>query len=527
MGVEITPYHVPAAFILTTVTPFFYRPSPKIHDTKFAAALSLIFGLLCIISILITAHFYDYSYDGQGYHQQTVIELADGWNPIYKRVRLPGEGWRTVWRETWINHYPRQPHVTQAALYKLVGRIEHAKAFNLLLIFASFCLSVSVLLRIRQIRGLGAFIFGLLFALDPVSVTQSLNFYVDGQLSSLLVCLLASLTAMLIAADTLTLASLGCVILMVVNTKFTGVPYFLFIGFGFLVAAILMGEIKELKQVIGVSVICLAVGLLVVGYNPYVTNTLQKGHPLYPIFGEGRIDITALPIFTPPNLTDMNRLERLYYSIFGIPSDSRENAELKLPLTITSVREIKKASMPNLDIGGLGPLFSGALTLSMIGLVSILVRSPPKRRIELIVLCIISACIFTSALIHDQGWRARYAPQLYFIPIIVALLLVSVRARLANVIGSIVVIALMLNVAMVGASYLYRNIKITYKLNSQMHELARADGPVKVYFGRLRTTGIRFREWKIDYKEVSSEEGLPCTHPIQIIRATALVCPDS
>src|SRR5918992_1235317 len=54
LGVEITPYHAPAAFILTVLTPFFYRPRPQIHNTTSAAALASFFSLLCIVSILIT-----------------------------------------------------------------------------------------------------------------------------------------------------------------------------------------------------------------------------------------------------------------------------------------------------------------------------------------------------------------------------------------------------------------------------------------------------------------------------------------
>jgi hypothetical protein len=129
-------------------------------------------------------------------------------------------------------------------------------------------------------------------------------------------------------------------------------------------------------------------------------------------------------------------------------------------------------------------------------------------------------------LIHAEGWWARYAPQLYFIPVIIGLLLVSVREKVANVVGLVAVAALTLNLAMVGGSYLYRNIKATYMMNNQLEQFARAKGAIEVYFGRhFRPIGVRFSEAEISYREIRGQEGLSCARPIPIVHAErALVC---
>ncbi|MBA2491214.1 MAG: hypothetical protein H0V34_05745 [Gammaproteobacteria bacterium] len=516
--IEITPYHVAAAFIVTFLTPFVYRSRPEIHGSVSAAALASSFALLCIATVVFSGCFYDFSFDGQGYRQEAIIQLANGWNPVYERVP------EDVQRSIWINHYSKGPWITAAALYKLTGNIEQGKTFNLLLILASFFLCLSVLLRIKQIDGRIAFIFSLLLALNPVSVYQTLTFYIDGQLSSLLVCLVASLTAILLAVDKLTLASLSFVILIALNVKFTAVPYVAFIGLGFIVAAALMGKTRPLRRAIWASILCFAAGVLVVGYNPYVTNTLYHGHPFFPLFGEGHVDIMDGPKSTPVSLRGLNRVEKLYQSVFAKSQASlTAETELKIPLTVTSLDEIRPFGSPSTRIGGWGPLFSGVLVLSVIGLLWTLVRSPALRKIGLIVMGI-SAYLLASALIHEEGWYARFAPQLYCIPVIITMFLVSVHDRVANIVGGIVAVALTLNILTIGGVYLYKNLKWNYKLGNQMAELARVDGAVQVYFGDFRSTRVRF-EKAIPYKEVSTQAGLACKTPMEIIHATALVCP--
>jgi hypothetical protein len=161
----------------------------------------------------------------------------------------------------------------------------------------------------------------------------------------------------------------------------------------------------------------------------------------------------------------------------------------------------------------------------VIGLVWIVVRSPLTRKAGLIVAAI-SAYILASALIHEGGWWARFAPQLYFIPVLIALFLVSVREKWANFLGSVVVITLMLNTAMIGGSYVYRNIKVTYALNDQFAQLAREEQPLQAYFGRFQSTGTRLSEAGVQFDEVSSVERLSCAHPREIVHATgSFVCP--
>ena len=47
-----------------------------------ASALGLIGPLLVAISCLVAGLLYDFSFDGQYYHQFGILQLARGWNPL-------------------------------------------------------------------------------------------------------------------------------------------------------------------------------------------------------------------------------------------------------------------------------------------------------------------------------------------------------------------------------------------------------------------------------------------------------------
>ncbi|MEI6728779.1 MAG: hypothetical protein WCK98_04005 [bacterium] len=76
-----------------------------------------------VVSLNVSQKFYDLSYDGQAYHGEAIIELNEGWNPIYERA--PGYGGGT--HSIWLNAYPKASWLNSVSIYKVTGNIESGK----------------------------------------------------------------------------------------------------------------------------------------------------------------------------------------------------------------------------------------------------------------------------------------------------------------------------------------------------------------------------------------------------------------
>ena len=70
------PIHFPLAIIATLVilTIFTYKKVFKLQE-------SLISVLSCLLFCWISSKVYDFSWDGQAYHQLSIIMFSEGWNP--------------------------------------------------------------------------------------------------------------------------------------------------------------------------------------------------------------------------------------------------------------------------------------------------------------------------------------------------------------------------------------------------------------------------------------------------------------
>lgn len=274
-----------------------------------------------------------------------------------------------------INLYSKGTWITAAALYKITGHIEHGKTFNFLLIIASFFITLSAFKNFKQINHGKAIILSFLLSFNPVSICQTLSFYVDGQLSSLLV-IMASLGYLLfVLNDKLVIINLlGLSIIMIFNVKFTGFVYALVFSAGLLICFFLSNERKINVKILKVYMASCLLGIFLVGYNPYITNTVKCGNPFYPLAGKGALKIIEPNM--PANFLAMNRFEKLFTSIFSKSENVQtpRMTEFKLPFTI-SKSELHAFGIPDVRIGGFGPLFGGAVILASL----IIINALPLR----------------------------------------------------------------------------------------------------------------------------------------------------
>ncbi|MEL6980628.1 MAG: hypothetical protein AAGM38_18450 [Pseudomonadota bacterium] len=275
--------------------------APLGAESALTAALLLI-TVLWLAAILLAGSVYDWSWDGQHYHQELVIQLARGWNPVWESFRVADVGLVDGELDLWINHYPRAAGALGAAVYGLTGAIETAKFFNPLLIALTGLYAAALLRRIAGFAWLWAALFGAALALNAVASAQALSFYIDGA-SFAALALIALAGAHLIwlgpdlkaAEGRAPLLILTAAIILSATLKFTGLVFavfvLLFVGFAALWRA--RGRIAEILPLaaasFGAGVLC----LLLLGVSPYLQNLVVAGHPFHPVMGRTARDRRA------------------------------------------------------------------------------------------------------------------------------------------------------------------------------------------------------------------------------------------
>jgi hypothetical protein len=463
-------------------------------------------------SFLIAGYFYDLSYDGQAYHQEAVIFLAQGWNPVYDPPLEVPTG-----HALWINHYAKAMEYAAAAFYKATGLLEHGKLFNLLMIGSSFLLSFAALLAFSPDKRRSACLVALLLALNPVSVYQALTYYVDGLLASFLLCMLALAALLFKRADRMLAAGFAAAMLFLINIKFTALGYAGIFCIALLIALYMSQQFQWMKKMFGWMAIGGLAGVLLVGYNPYVTNTLQKGHPFYPLSGEDKVDIVQN--FTPRNLERLNRFEQAAVSYFSV---SRGNSTEKLPtmpkppFTFTA-QELKVFAEPDVAVSGFGPLFGGAIILSGV----ILAFSFRRTGLALAAAAVI-AVLLVSVFINPAPWWARYVPQLWFVPLICVFLGLAFRdRRLMRAVSWTLACVIAANVLLVTSVFAKEQWVLNMQLREQLAELQRASKPVQASFDYSWSNRARFEKLGIAYQE---QKELHCQNPMNLVKSGTFVC---
>lgn len=488
---------IPFALVVTAVFLILFGMSFNWKIIQ-AAVPALLFVLIISGSILITGSIFDKSWDGQAYHQEAVIQLASGWNPYYDDLNSD-----LVAHEKWLTHYAKGPWLIASSLYLFTERIEYSKAFGLIFIIASWCLIVSVLIKEENFSQKQTYLLSALAALNPVSIYQSLTFLVDGQLASLLLSLLAAAFLFTKRNDWYSILLSASICILLVNVKFTAIPFVFIILFFFLLYTFIFREPKNIKKIIYYFLPSLCLGVLVIGFNPYVKNTVENGHPFYPLMGEGKEDI--MEPTKPRNLREMNRYSSLFYSLFSESKNNTKTTKLKFPFTI-KIKELYCFSDSDVRVAGFGPLFSAALMMSILILCSYYLMRP------IFPFLFVVLAIIISVLIHPESWWARYAPQLWLIPVITSIACMKSERKQLRIYGLGIVFILILNISLVSLVHFTANLLNTYQVAKEFNILKDSRKRISIYFGPFEATRVRLQEADISYYQVERPSLLPCNN---------------
>jgi hypothetical protein len=503
----ISPFLAPAALILSLFLADRLARREGLRGRSRITVLAMVV-IIMALALLLAAAFFDMSWDGLWYHQTAVYQMASGWNPLYDPMHS-----FTPHLENWLRHYSKGPWYVALALFKTTGHIEWSKPAPVMAMAAAFLCVLAASID-SGLRRRTAVVLAALVSLNPVVVCESVSYLVDGLMISWLACFVAAQFSVfrharakhaspLLPAVVITSA------ILCINTKLTGLVYFCF----FCAAGGLYVLIKRRDLFVRYAIaqaVSIGVGVAVLGFNPYVTNTLNRGHPFYPWLGTA-----AHPGFsasgpnrdpverdeTPHNMVGRNRFVRFYYGIFGRPGTppflGGPDAVLMWPFQV-GWKDFHLFYFHELRISGFGPLFSGALLIAIAILAAALVR---PGRLPRVVPILLVCTIVGSLLVSKHTWWARYGPQLWWLPIAAVVVgLAPATWRVVRWASWGLAAILLINGTLITVAHFQWEIEATRKTHEQLAILCqKSDVRVSLaYFAepygeRLRAAGVQFQ----------------------------------
>ena len=478
------------------------RPRPR----RIACGATYAAVLLAVLGAAALQHrVFDASYDGQNYHAVAILLLLEGWNPLVDDAPVSGR------EAAPIHHFPKGAWLSAAALARVTGSLEAGKAFTLLLLLASFALVAgAVALRRGRLSRRDA-VLALLVAANPVAVKNVFTHMTDGQLAALLACLAAYLLVLRDRRDAAVLAGLVFALVAAVNAKFTGLVFATLVCAGGLAWHAWRGRPWRRPALAAAAGLAVGTGLL--GYAPYVRNTLEHGHPFHPMSAQSG----AIPSYTPPNLRDRTRAEKLLLSAFSA-TDARPLAPArpKLPLVVHP-REIRSAAAYDTRLGGFGPLFG----LELLLLAGVLGHAVATRRAAEADLLVLAGLLLVTSALFPEPWWARWIPQLWAVPLLAVLGLERGGRGGAWLDAALVAVAV-LNVGVAAAANGARVVVRNREIHAAHSAVLEMRAPVQVESAFPEIVRARLAELGVPSR---ATPGVACAEPLPVPASHALICP--
>jgi hypothetical protein len=498
LGVSVSPALAPAVTAAALLAAWWFGRRGGLTN-RGGITTAVVVAIVLAGCLALAAAFYDLTWDGQWYHQTAVYKMAEGWNPLRDPVHDFG---RHTWN-LWVLHYAKGPWYLALTLFATTGSIEVAKAASAITPVVALLVVLAVALDLG-LRRRAAILIALVTALNPVTTCGIVTHQVDGILVSLMASAVAAGISFLRRPRWQPALVAFVSAALCVNTKFTGLVYLCF----FVLAGgiyCLWRRRDLLVRYVALAGGALIVGTVVLGYNPYVTNTIYRGHPFYPVQGSAKFPSLAsrgrdpIELYeTPHNMMGRPRILRLAYGVFGKPGTApygAQNATFMWPFAVTW-RDFALYYFHDVRIGGFGPLFSGALLLALVlGAVGCARRVLPCG-----IVLLLAGAIIASLLVSTHTWWARYGPHLWWLPIVPVGAALRVDGwRLLRRAAAVIALVLLVDTLLLSAVHMRWEWRSTQALRQQLADLRQA-GPMTVALGyfdvpvaeRFRTAGVAF-----------------------------------
>lgn len=523
VNISITKWHLPIEFGITILIfggIYFLRAKKKNESIK--NVLIQIIASICIgalvftIAVFCVGKIYDVTADGNTYHKLGVGSMKNGWNPLYESSKdfTQEDGNALTVSENninylWADHYAMGTETIGANIYAFTNNIESGKAFTLVMMFIGFEIVLEYLLIQRDwiLRKFGiikALAISILLVVNPITVVQMGTYYVDATLSISLFLIIIELIAINTKKDDLfeNYLVLAMAIGMCSNAKFTGLGYAGVFCAAFYIYGVIKNR-KDKKYIVRNTIfyiITVIITICVLGGTSYLKNIIKNGHPFYPLYGEGHVD-NMVNQEIPKSLAEKPNIVQFFISIFSkgenvspAYSDVLNEPDLKVPFTIEE-GEIENYSIPDIRVGGFGPLYSGIFIITIGIMVAICIDYIRNKKYNSLILYGIVVGVSAVLLIAlDGSYWARYIPYVYLISIINLAYLFEKNGKVSNIIGIIFALIMVINSGLI----LYTSAK-SYIGNSRY----------------VKNNLIQFEEYAKDMEEVPIKLNLDAYQGVQ------------
>lgn len=496
--ISISKLHLPIIYLITIIAFLIFYKNDNIKKRIISIILAT---LVFIVGIVLIGQLYDLTSDGNTYHKLIVGQLKNGWNPVYQDSKDFGKEEGNAfdvlednYNQRWADHYAKGTEMIAANIYAVTGNIETGKAYTVILMYIVFGLVISYLINEKKKNVILSIIIGLLLVVNPITLVQFNNFYVDAAVMFSIAIIIYGLITITDKNNNINkfekYLTLMSGIALCINAKFTGVAFAAMFCFAFYVYWLVMAHkegkeefISKLKEYSIFYVIAVVISIGVIGYTSYIENFVRFGHPLYPLYGDSTVQ-NIPEKEQPKSLADNNNIEKFIISILCkgenvLPSYpvNQNQPQPKIPFSV-SKDEIKNYTIPDIRIGGFGPWFSGIMILVGIATIYLLIKLARAKRWDIFVPYLLILGVMAVLLFAVDGtYWARYVAYFYLVPIMALIgLFFDTNNKKQIIAGAVIAIAMIVNICMIGyanANNIIVNNKYVSDRLSEFKEYAR------------------------------------------------------
>jgi hypothetical protein len=470
-----------------------------VSDLKNNGFFLLVFSLIIYACLWYANTILDCSFDGNWYHLDAIHLLNKGWNPIYSKLQET----ETSFSFQYLAHFPKGSWLFGANLLAFSGEAELGKASTQILSISLFLLSTHTCKEIFRLNYFSSFLIGLLTATNPIILLNFGNHYADGQLAALLCIGIIFSIQEISKGNPLNgiLALLAFALLA--NTKYNGTAYAILFTGVFLCYAYKFLE-YPFKKIALIGMVWVFASFFLLGYNPFISNTIEKAHPFYPL-NTGTQSVFNVAHNYPANFIQMNRFEKFLASLYAQPDWAIQPKSSTIKKLFSPI-SFESYSFGNSNLAGFGPFLPEVLLfLIPLGIWVFLGFEPKKRYLGIGFIVIILFSIF----INPESWVMRYVPQFWLIPIV--LLLFLIQHKKSYLIGIFMSIILLTGNGVLGYHYLMKCHIHTKELINQVELVRHSKGAFMYDGGWSKPFQYRIEKLGLDLgkqEKLSKEDSL-------------------
>ena len=452
---------------------------------KNAIFLNLVSIIIISFLIFLSQFYIDLTFDGQAYHQEMMIQMSNGWNPVYELIDKMNN------QSLWVNHYSKGYEVIGAVFYSFLDSITSFKFINTLFLGLSF-LYPFLYFRKKNKKN-KAILIALIIALNPVVLIQIMTNLIDGFLYC--VTIITIFSYLLSRTKKIYVIDFILGFLLLLNIKFTGVVFGIVL-YGVILIYKLFIDKESIKQVLQRTTLIIIIAIPFL-FSPYINNYLEKGHPLYPLMGINKVDF--VDDYLPDVLKDRGKLEKLVFTNF-VSIGNRGDSKLKIPFTF-SLNELQKMRNGAPRVGSFGVWWGGILLVSFLYYFMSIYRIRDKFKLSIYE--VIIGVMLLLLLLNKAGWWLRYTPYIWTTPL---LLFLSVdRFKKQKIEFKLLFSLVLVNAALTLVVSLGLGYKYSKLFKEQLFCLKDIKTPIEVDFDAYLGNKALFKEFKIPFKEGSKK----------------------